>query len=142
MIHYIVLNGTRKNWVVVMKIFNIIVFKTSSYLPVGLRTSLHKFIFMKRIKIPLAESCDVIWRDNRLPKNLIILTLYSSVGFSTNCDLVNDLLWKKAKFRINTQQEVIVPGALAAYLQKFPTNGIKTKTMLFVDCNSRNFPLK
>ena len=42
------------------------------YLPVGLTTSLHEFIFTKRIKILHAESCDVMWCHHCLHKKLAI----------------------------------------------------------------------
>ena len=80
MIYYIVLSEIRrKKLLIAMKIFKIVVLKklrykiirklkfngankyiNLSYLAVGFTTSLHEFIFMKGIKIPRVESCDVM----------------------------------------------------------------------------------
>ena len=97
-IYYIVLSETRKNWVLVMKIFNIVVLKSLDATSRGslkltdqiivlnfptypsiLRLYLPWFVFMKRIKIPPAESCAVIWRHHCLHKKLAILYLYDYV---------------------------------------------------------------
>ena len=68
-IYYIVLSETRKNWVVTMKTFNIVVLK-------NLDATSRGSIFMKWIKIPRAESCDVKWLHHCLHKKLGILYLF------------------------------------------------------------------
>ena len=46
------------------------------FLLVSVTISWYELIFMKRIKIPRAEICDVMWRDRCLHKKLAILWLY------------------------------------------------------------------
>ena len=96
-IYYIVLSKIKKI-VVLTKIFNINALKkvrcnmirklkqnsanNTTYLScssVGLMTSVYEFNFMKKIKIPRAENCDVVWQSNCLQK-MTILWLYDYNG--------------------------------------------------------------